>query len=83
VVDKKDDSLIKKASSDIRDATERIVEAFDSVRVTLFGSYARDEGQAESDLDRLVVLLRVNYKREAVGPCAGSCVTCRRQKTWS
>lgn len=49
----------------IRDATERIVEAFDPERVILFGSRARGEERVHSDVDLLVVLPRLENKREA------------------
>jgi len=41
------------------------VEAFDPLRIVVFGSYARGEARPGSDLDLLVVLPDVENKREA------------------
>ena len=43
-----------------------MVEAFDPLRIIVFGSYAREETRPGSDLDLLVVLPEVEDKREAV-----------------
>ncbi len=56
---------MESASNYIQDATERIVKAFDPERVILFGSRARSEERAHSDVDLLVVLSRLENKREA------------------
>ena len=45
--------------------TDRIVRAFDPVRVILFGSHARGEAGRDSDVDLLVVLPSVDDKRRA------------------
>jgi len=47
--------------------TERIVEAFNPIKVILFGSWARGDADWNSDIDLLVVLPSVeNKRREAV-----------------
>jgi predicted nucleotidyltransferase len=43
----------------------RIVRDFQPLRIILFGSYARGEANAESDVDLLVVLPQVADKRKA------------------
>jgi predicted nucleotidyltransferase len=43
---------------------ERIVRGFDPVRIILFGSYARGEARADSDVDLLVVLPEIANKRQ-------------------
>ncbi len=45
--------------------TARIVERFHPVQVILFGSWARGDARARSDVDFLVVLPRVDDKRQA------------------
>jgi len=45
--------------------TERIVRRFHPVRVILFGSHARGDARPDSDVDLLVVLPRVENKRES------------------
>ena len=45
------------------DAIERIVRGFDPLRIILFGSWARGEARADSDLDLLVVLPQIENKR--------------------
>jgi predicted nucleotidyltransferase len=47
------------------DAVERIVRGFNPLRIILFGSWARGEARADSDLDLLVVLPQVENKRRA------------------
>ncbi len=49
----------------IQALTDRIVEGFDPLQVILFGSQARGEGHARSDVDLLVILPEVEDKREA------------------
>lgn len=41
----------------------RIVHSFHPVRIILFGSWARGEAHADSDVDLLVVLPKVEHKR--------------------
>ena len=48
----------------LQNMTERIVQTFDPIRVVLFGSRARGEEHAGSDVDLLVVLPKVENKRE-------------------
>ncbi len=49
----------------LQNMTERIVQTFDPIRVVLFGSRARGDEHAGSDVDLLVVLPKVENKREA------------------
>lgn len=42
-----------------------LVERFDPVRIVLFGSLARGEAGRDSDVDLLVVMPRVDDKRQA------------------
>lgn len=44
--------------------TDRIVQQFDPLKIILFGSYARGEATADSDIDLLVVLSALTHKRE-------------------
>jgi len=44
---------------------QRIVERFHPLRVVLFGSHARSEERADSDLDLLVVLPETTDKRRS------------------
>ena len=44
--------------------TDRIVQQFDPLKIILFGSYARGEATADSDIDLLVVLSELTHKRE-------------------
>jgi predicted nucleotidyltransferase len=44
---------------------ERLVRQFNPLRIILFGSRARADGRAQSDVDLLVVLSEVDDKREA------------------
>jgi predicted nucleotidyltransferase len=48
----------------IRSMVRRIVERFDPDRVILFGSHARGTGDADSDVDLLVVMPVTGSKRE-------------------
>ena len=55
------------ASSEAIEAmTERIVQGLDPSRIILFGSHARGDTKADSDVDLLVVLSSVADKREVV-----------------
>jgi predicted nucleotidyltransferase len=44
---------------------QRLVSAFDPLRIIVFGSYARGEARPGSDLDLLVVLPEADDKRAA------------------
>lgn len=44
--------------------TDRIVEQFDPLKIILFGSHARGEATADSDIDLLVVFAELAHKRE-------------------
>ncbi len=43
-------------SAELKQVVERIVERFRPCQIILFGSHARGEGSADSDVDLLVVL---------------------------
>ena len=58
-------SLRAPTDADVRDAVARLVEAFDPLRVVVFGSVARGGAGPGSDLDLLVVLPEVEDKRAA------------------
>jgi predicted nucleotidyltransferase len=45
------------------EAIELITREFDLLRIILFGSRARGEARADSDLDLLIVLSEIEYKR--------------------
>jgi predicted nucleotidyltransferase len=45
------------------EAIDRITRRFNPVRIILFGSWARGEARADSDVDLLVVLPKVEHKR--------------------
>ncbi|MGH8904944.1 MAG: nucleotidyltransferase domain-containing protein [Egibacteraceae bacterium] len=47
----------------VPDAVERIVEGFAPVRIVLFGSVARGDDNADSDIDLLVVLSEIRGRR--------------------
>ena len=49
----------------ISEMTRRIVERFDPLQVILFGSHARGEANADSDVDLLVVFPQVENTRIA------------------
>ena len=44
--------------------TDRIVEQFDPLKIILFGSHARGEATADSDIDLLVVFPVLGHKRQ-------------------
>lgn len=52
-------------ASHVQEAVRRLVDAFDPLRIVVFGSYARGEPHPGSDLDLLVVLPEVDHKRDA------------------
>ncbi len=54
----------RKIPSEIRRMAERIVERFDPERIILFGSQARGEAGADSDVDLLVVMSVSGSKRD-------------------
>lgn len=43
---------------------DRIVESFHPMQVILFGSYARGEANAKSDIDLLIVFANLSNKRD-------------------
>lgn len=49
----------------IADMTDRIARDFHPLRIILFGSHARGDATADSDVDLLVVLPEAPNKREA------------------
>ncbi|MDP9236852.1 MAG: nucleotidyltransferase domain-containing protein [Chloroflexota bacterium] len=49
----------------IPEITERIVRAFHPEKIILFGSHARGDARADSDIDLLVVLREVDNGRRA------------------
>ncbi|MCZ7664447.1 MAG: nucleotidyltransferase domain-containing protein [Thermoleophilia bacterium] len=49
----------------IQTMVDRIVQQFSPLRVILFGSHARGDATAESDVDLLVVLSEASDKRRA------------------
>ena len=50
----------------IQEMVDRIVRDFDPVKVILFGSQARGEGNCDSDVDLLVVLDEIDDNFEAM-----------------
>ena len=48
----------------LAEAVERIARQFEPLRIILFGSWARGQARPDSDLDLLVVLPRVDNKRQ-------------------
>jgi uncharacterized protein len=52
------------AVSHVDEAVRRLVEAFDPLRIVVFGSYVRGNAGHGSDLDLLVVMSAVDDKRE-------------------
>jgi predicted nucleotidyltransferase len=52
-------------ASTVQTMVDRIVERVHPIRVVLFGSHARGQATAQSDVDLLVVLSQVGDKRKA------------------
>ena len=52
-------------ASHVQAAVRRLVDAFDPLRIIVFGLYVRDEMHSISDLDLLVILPEVEHKRDA------------------
>lgn len=48
----------------VPEAVERIVEAFDPLKIILFGSVARGDAGRDSDIDLLVVFEHVEWERK-------------------
>ena len=48
--------------------TDRIVEQFDPLKIILFGSHARGDATADSDIDLLVVFPVLDSKRQKMLP---------------
>ena len=59
------DTLLVSQPPYLLEAVERIARQFDPLRIILFGSWARGQARPDSDLDLLVVLSRVDNKRQA------------------
>ncbi len=55
----------KPTAAHVEAAVGHLVARFDPLRILVFGSYARGEAQAGSDLDLLVVMPEVAHKRDA------------------
>ena len=49
----------------INDMLDRLIRAFDPLKIILFGSRARGEGRADSDVDLLVVMPEGTNRRAA------------------
>jgi predicted nucleotidyltransferase len=60
-----EESFPAPTATHVREAVRRLVDAFDPLRICVFGSYARGKAHPGSDLDLLVVLPEVENKREA------------------
>ncbi|MFH7242999.1 MAG: nucleotidyltransferase domain-containing protein [Spirulina sp.] len=52
--------------------TDRIVEQFDPLKIILFGSHARGDATADSDIDLLVVFPALESKRQKTLEILGS-----------
>ena len=59
------DTLLASQPPYLAEAVERIARQFEPLRIILFGSWARGQARPDSDLDLLVVLPRVDNKRQA------------------
>ncbi|MCE5191921.1 MAG: nucleotidyltransferase domain-containing protein [Actinomycetia bacterium] len=51
----------------LQDTLDVLVAAFNPIRIVLFGSQARGDAVASSDIDVLVVLDNMTHKRNALG----------------
>ena len=58
------DTLLASQPPYLSEAVERIARQFEPLRIILFGSWARGQARPDSDLDLLVVLPRVDDKRQ-------------------
>jgi len=58
-------ALITAQPACLPEVIDRITRKFHPVRIILFGSWARGEARADSDVDLLVVLPKVEHKRRA------------------
>lgn len=48
----------------LSEITRRIVETCNPEKIILFGSYARGTAQADSDVDLLIILPKIQHQRE-------------------
>lgn len=58
------DPVLAPPMEKLPEAIDRLVEHFDSLRIVLFGSHARNEARPDSDVDLLVVVPHLGDKRE-------------------
>jgi predicted nucleotidyltransferase len=59
------DTLLASQPPYLSEVVERIARQFEPLRIIIFGSWARGQARPDSDLDLLVVLPRVDNKRQA------------------